>query len=80
MGFKQKGFFYKVEDFMNNTIPFNEIISDAVYNETKSLIYYEPIAQQIGRCFSLKNHSGYEAFKGPELFFKLNYHITMKPN
>ena len=77
MGFKQKGFFYKVEDFMNNTIPFNEIISDAIYNETKSLIYYEPIAQQIGRCFSLKNHSGYEAFKGPELFFKLNYGLKI---
>ena len=59
-GFKHKGFFHKVKDILENTINLTDIISVETYNATKSMIYDEPIAQQIGRCFSLKNDDGFE--------------------
>lgn len=69
-GFKQRGFFYKKEDAYNNTLNLDEIISAADINDTKSLMYQQPIAQQIGRCFSLYNKTGLRLYTGFEMFFK----------
>jgi len=68
-GFKKPGFFYKVSDFLNNTLSLKDIVSNDTFNRTQSILYNEPIAQQIGRCFSLKNNSGYEVNTGPDLVF-----------
>ena len=77
MGFKKAGFFFKVKDALDNTLNLNDIISDAIYNDTTSLIYDEPIAQQIGRCFSIKNPRGYSLNDGIELYFKTNYDLKI---
>ena len=69
-GFKQRGFFYKKEDAYINTLNLDEIISAADINDTKSLMYQQPIAQQIGRCFSLYNKTGLRLYTGFEMFFK----------
>ena len=76
-GFKKEGYYYKVNDVMKNTLNLSDIISDATYNDTKNLLYDEPIAQQIGRCFSLKNQTGYELNVPLPLIFKTNYDLKV---
>ena len=76
-GFKEEGFYFKVKDVLKNTYNLSDIISDATYNDTKSLLYDEPIAQQIGKCFSLKNHSGYEWNHGLGLSFKTSHDVKV---
>ena len=76
-GFKHKGFFHKVKDILENTINLTDIISVETYNATKSMIYDEPIAQQIGRCFSLKNDDGFELHTVFELYFKTSHDLKM---
>ena len=68
-GFKQEGFFYKQGDVLNNTLDLRDIIIPATYNDTRSMMYQEPIAQQIGRCFSLKDNHGYQVYYGMKLHF-----------
>ena len=76
-GFKQEGFFYKLEDIQNNTLDLTDIINNSTYNATRSLMYHEPVAQQIGRCYSLKNETGYKINQGLELSFKTNYDLKI---
>jgi hypothetical protein len=72
-GFKKKGFFYKVDDLLNNSIRLDEIISDQNYSETIKYIYNEPISQQAGKCFSYHEDKEFKLSSGYSLFFKMNH-------
>ena len=69
-GFKQKDFYYKSLDLITNTLELSDIISNSTYNETAKHIYANPMAQQIGRCFSYHNNEEIELNTGKPFFFK----------
>ena len=76
-GFKQKGFHHKLEDAVKNSFNLSEIIYNDDFNDTKSLLYKELIAQQIGRCFSIYNSTGFKLYNGLVLFFEPNHDLKI---
>ena len=77
-GFKQKGFFYKHNDVLTNTLDFNDLISsNDLIIDAKTLVYDEPVAQQIGRCNSLSYNEGVHMNDGFVLLFTKQFDLKI---